>query len=169
MKNQINNLLDYNVNMSKYRHGFDDDTDERMLNPIFKSRYRRVGDAMVRKNIPYKCGVNKYNTINEITGKPMQVKGEVTKTTADRKYCNEALSWNNIEDTEPDERTEKFLNRTLKPMNGPKNKAIYNMERSLIQRNLESGEISFEQFIANLDAMKQRINDTNNKLIRGTV
>lgn len=123
---------------------FDDET---MVNPILRRG---------RRHVPYKCGVNKRTVINKVTGRPMEIRGDITLTKSNREYCNDALSWQNIGDEEIDDQTEKFINRVTRPINGPKNRAMYNRERSAVRRNLESGRISYDEFVAGLDKISHR-------------
>lgn len=121
--------------------------DETMINPILRSG-RRIE--------PYKCGLNTKIMINPATGKTMTVRGDITETTVDEKLCNNLMTWHNVASDDPDEMTEKMLNRIYKPVNGGRNQQMYNRERNLVRRDLEMSRRSFSDLLASREAKRQR-------------
>lgn len=154
----INNVYK-GINTSKYEQGIDDDVDERFINPLLRSDYRKLGqNKYVRKNIKYKAGLNHYNSINELTGKSSVIKGELTKTNLPSNLCNEAMSWQHVDNFEVNERTDKFLARMFKPENGEGFKDEFRKERGVIAENLNAltDLDSYDEYEVKLQSLKQR-------------
>lgn len=154
----INNVYK-GINTSKYDQGIDDDVDERFVNPLLRSDYRKLGqNKYVRKNIKCKAGVNQYKVVNELTGRPTVIKGELSKTNLSTNLCNDALSWQHVDDFEVNERTDKFLSRVFKPDNGEGFKDEFRKERGIIDTNLNAltDLDNYDEYEVKMQTLKSR-------------
>lgn len=156
MAHLINNIYTQGANIAKYDYGIDDTIDENLLNPILRSDYRLVGNEFVKKKVDYKCGLNEYKSINEKTGRIQKIKGIVTRTDLDSRYCNNALSWVKNEHPRMSESNEKFLNRSFRPQNGMKNQSLYNNEKYLLEQRLRDNDLTYDQYVYLLERLKIR-------------